>query len=106
MLISGILWWDRVNLMRKYFKEENEANLAEIINDSVGFSLLGLVTVITVIYFLMISVISLDRVKSVTFSQYIGFMLERLKIENRLQLLYNFWYTFRRLIIVLISLFI
>jgi hypothetical protein len=106
LLISGILWWDRVYLARKYLQEDYDDNVAEKINDVVGVLLILLVSAITIIYFLMISVISLDRVNSVTFKKYIGFMLERLKIENRLQLLYNFWYTLRRLIIVLISLFL
>ena len=106
MLISGMLWLDRVKFVNRYFQEKSEDQVSEVVNNAVGALLIVLVSAIIIIYFLMISVISLDRVKTVSFQQYIGFVLERLKIENRLQLLYNFWYTLRRLIIVLIALFI
>lgn len=67
MLISGILWWERVYLARKYLGEDYGDDVTERINDVVGVILLLLVTVITIIYFLMVSVISLDRVNTVTF---------------------------------------
>jgi hypothetical protein len=78
ILISGVLWLDRVKLENKYFQDEIEDDISEVINNAVGALLLMLVSTIMIIYFLMVSVISLDRVKTVTFQQYIGFVLERL----------------------------
>jgi hypothetical protein len=75
MLISGILWLDRVKFVNRYFQEKSEDQVSEVVNNAVGALLIVLVSAIIIIYFLMISVISLDRVKTVTFQQYFGFVL-------------------------------
>ena len=105
LLIAGILWGDRSLLMHKFIPDR-KVTFSEVVTNMVGISLLFLSIVVTILYFLMITVISVDTIKENKFTEYIGFMLERLNIESRLTLFYNFWFTFRRITIVIIAIFL
>lgn len=105
LLVSGILWGQRVHLAEKYLPDQ-EKSQSEAITNVIGILSLILVSVVTITYFLMISVISLDRIQTVSFRSYIGYVIERLKLDTRFQVLYNFWFTSRRLIIAVVALFL
>lgn len=107
LLIAGILWYERNTLKEKYIDGDDSRNeVSEITLNIIGGLILILVSLITITYFLIVSFISIDRVRSNKFKSYIGFMLERLQIDSRLRLLYNFWFSVRRIMICFVAIFL
>jgi hypothetical protein len=56
LLIAGILWGDRI-MLREKFIPDRKLNFSEVVTNMVGFTLLLLTIIVTIIYFILITAI-------------------------------------------------